>query len=99
MSRPTTPTNLKSTSGDGVDLEKTAPADAADLEKSPHTDPADSQNQKSVEGSRDDVVKPDQNKSTEPDAKSSTLKTFLLLVAVFLSMFLVAIDRTIISTV
>ena len=47
----------------------------------------------------DDAVKPDQSKAGDPDEKPSKLELFLLLAAVFLSMILVFVDRTIISTV
>lgn len=47
----------------------------------------------------DNAVKPDGSKAGDPDEKPSKLELLLLLVSVFLSMFLVAVDRTIISTV
>ncbi len=60
------------------------PAEKAPAGKTPH----------------DDVAKPDLSEHDEPvpDQKPVTLRTALLLVSAFLSMFLVAVDRTIIST-
>ena len=47
----------------------------------------------------DNAVKADQRKVGDPDEKPSKLELVLLLAAVFLSMILVFVDRTIISTV
>jgi putative Ca2+/H+ antiporter (TMEM165/GDT1 family) len=46
-----------------------------------------------------DQVKPESSTSTERQEKKSAMSTVLLLVSVFMTMFLVALDRTIISTV
>lgn len=62
-------------------------------------DPADLGKTKAGETSHDIAVRQDPNKRDDPDRKASALRTILLLISVFLSMFLVAIDRTIISTV
>lgn len=59
----------------------------------------DSEVTEAGETSHGDVVNPDQSKPDHRDQKPLTLETVLLLVSVFLSMFLVAVDRTIISTV
>lgn len=47
----------------------------------------------------DNAVKPNQSESGDPDQKPTNLELVFLLMSVFLSMFLVAVDRTIISTV
>lgn len=49
--------------------------------------------------SNGDTIKPENPKPSEPADQLSSLKTFLLIGSVFLAMFLVAVDRTIISTV
>ena len=59
----------------------------------------DSESTQVGETTHDDAVKPDQSKSGGPNEKSSNLELVLLLLSVFLSMFVVAVDRTIISTV
>ncbi|EXJ80874.1 hypothetical protein A1O3_07161 [Capronia epimyces CBS 606.96] len=64
-----------------------AAGDSADLEKG-----------KADGTSQHGPITPDQSKPNSTDQKPSTLQMVLLLVAVFLSMFLVAVDRTIIST-
>jgi len=51
------------------------------------------------ETSPDVASKPDASKPDDPQQKPSTLRTVLLLISVFGTMFLVALDRTIISTV
>ena len=66
---------------------------------SPTEDSLDSQMTKVGETTHDDAVKPDQSKAGDSDEKPSKLELVLLLVSVFLSMFVVAVDRTIISTV
>ncbi|KAL2215028.1 putative MFS aflatoxin efflux pump [Thermoascus aurantiacus ATCC 26904] len=50
------------------------------------------------ETSPDVASKPDASKPDDPQQKPSTLRTVLLLISVFGTMFLVALDRTIIST-
>lgn len=62
-------------------------------------DSVDSEVTKAGETSHDDAVNSTQFKPDHQDQKPSTLETVLLLVSVFLSMFLVAVDRNIISTV
>jgi hypothetical protein len=47
----------------------------------------------------DDAGKNNANEPADTYVKQSTIKVVLLLVSVFLSMFLVALDRVIISTV
>ncbi len=62
-------------------------------------DSVDSEVTKVGDTPHDNAVKPNQGKPGDPDQKPSTLELVLLLVSVFLSMFVVAVDRTIISTV
>lgn len=62
-------------------------------------DSVDSEVTKAGETSHDNAVNSTHSKPDHQDQKLSTLETTLLLVSVFLSMFLVAVDRTIISTV
>ena len=54
---------------------------------------------KAVESPHNNGVKPSPGKSNDAGQKSMDLRTVLLLISVFLSMFLVGLDRTIISTV
>ncbi|KAL8832481.1 MAG: hypothetical protein Q9191_000251 [Dirinaria sp. TL-2023a] len=53
---------------------------------------------KNSDAYEDVEVKYDPSKPDDPQQKQSTARTVLLLISVFLSMFLVALDRTIIST-
>ena len=62
-------------------------------------DPAKSDMTSIGEKTDDNAVKQDQSKAGKPDEKLWTLQLVLVLVAIFLSLFLVAVDRTIISTV
>lgn len=71
--------------------ENTTPAATADS--------VDSQVTKVPDDIHDNAVKPDESKPGDPDQKPSTLELVLLLSAVFLSMFVVGVDRTIVSTV
>ncbi|KAF7553509.1 hypothetical protein G7046_g7087 [Stylonectria norvegica] len=66
--------------------------------KSTTRDLPDVGEKKPVEESRNDAGEQPQNKPDEPKQTAAALKTTLLLVSVFLSMFLVAVDKTIIST-
>lgn len=77
MTRPTTPENTTSPTGESVDSELTKVGQTTD----------------------DNAVKPDQSKADDANKKPSKIELVLLLSAVFLSMFLVFVDRTIISTV
>lgn len=77
MTRPTTPENTTSPTGESVDSELTKVGQTTD----------------------DNAVKPDQSKAGDANKKPSKIELVLLLSAVFLSMFLVFVDRTIISTV
>lgn len=70
------------------EVTKSATGDSANLNKT-----------KASETSHNNAVKPNQSTPEDPNRKPTTLRTVLLLFSVFLSMFLVAVDRTIISTV
>ena len=62
-------------------------------------DSVDSEMTKVGKTTDDNAVKPDQSKAGGADEKPSKIELVFLLAAVFLSMFLVFVDRTIISTV
>lgn len=66
---------------------------------SPTGESVDSEMTKAGMTTDDNAVKADQSKAGDPDEKPSKLELVLLLAAVFLSMILVFVDRTIISTV
>ncbi|KAG6007650.1 hypothetical protein E4U21_005731 [Claviceps maximensis] len=55
-------------------------------------------NEKPVEQQNGESFRPDAAKPAEASQKHSSLKTILLIASVFMAMFLVAVDRTIIST-
>ncbi|MCJ1380208.1 hypothetical protein MMC17_003311 [Xylographa soralifera] len=61
-------------------------------------DPVDLGKTQAGENSHDVVVKRDLSKSDDIYAEQSSTRVVLLLISVFMSMFLVALDRTIIST-
>lgn len=67
--------------------------------KSAAGDSSDLATTQAGETSHDVAAKRDPSKPDDPQQKQSTTRTVLLLISVFLSMFLVALDRTIISTV
>ena len=94
LSRSVTPDNANPTAKDLKNLGQTTASELTPENTNPTTEESiDSGQTMASEMSHDNVVKPD------PNEKPSTLRTALLLVSVFLSMFLVAVDRTIISTV
>ena len=66
---------------------------------SPTEESVDSETTKVGKPIEDNAVKPDQGKPGGPDEQISKVELVLLLASVFLSMFLVFVDRTIISTV
>ena len=67
--------------------------------KSDAVDTVDSEKTQAGEMSPDHAVEPAQSKTDNVDKKQSTLQTVLLIISVFLAMFLVIMDRTIVSTV
>ncbi|XXH05441.1 hypothetical protein Hte_011868 [Hypoxylon texense] len=66
--------------------------------KSTAGNPPDSPVTQPVNTPKDVVAEGSSNKPEDSDSKLSSTKTIMVLVSVFLSMFLVALDRTIIST-
>jgi len=67
--------------------------------ESANRDSADLEKANTIEGSHDNAIKPNQDKPEAAKQQPSNLQTILVLAAAFLNIFLVAVDRTIISTV
>ena len=111
MSRPTTPESTKSTDArDSAHLDKAMaikdyqggseqPSSTATLSQQPTTFGDTTSATRESTDTDLEKAKAAQSAHKEADQKSMDLRTVLLLLSVFLSMFLVAVDRTIISTV
>ena len=99
MSRVARPEKTIMAPRNAAELEKADFEDLAQADKSATPDSLGVGDANAGEPSYDNAMRLNQGKLSGVDVKQSALRTVLLLVSVFLSMFLVALDRTIISTV